>query len=245
MINKNVLQSVISKYYLNGLNNQVKWRIKDNTLTVYAGVKGRACKVFLDDFNFADCELGIFDTHKLSKLLSITSGELMITTEKNNQLHRKLYLADNNYSLDYSLADPLIMGKVTWYEDADENIDVELDVSSDDISYLIKAKNALNDVDQMLIQTTEDLDGSPIVEFLFGDKEGFSNKITYQIQGEIKDKDIQMPFDSNVFKDILSSNKDMDSCNIKLYKKGMMKIEFHGELSNKKSSSIYYIARNE
>jgi hypothetical protein len=245
MINKNSLESVIQKYYLNGLNNQVKWRIKDNTLTVYAGVKGRACKVFLDDFNFADCELGIFDTHKLSKLLSITSGELMITTEKNNQLHRKLYLADNNYSLDYSLADPLIMGKVTWYEDADENIDVELDVSSDDISYLIKAKNALNDVDQMLIQTTEDLDGSPIVEFLFGDKEGFSNKITYQIQGEIKDKDIQMPFDSNVFKDILSSNKDMDSCNIKLYKKGMMKIEFHGELSNKKSSSIYYIDRNE
>ena len=40
MISKNVLQSVISKYYLNGLNNQVKWRIKDKTLTVYAGDKG-------------------------------------------------------------------------------------------------------------------------------------------------------------------------------------------------------------
>jgi hypothetical protein len=244
MINKNSLESVIQKYYLNGLNNQVKWRIKDNTLTVYAGVKGRACKVFLDDFNFQDCELGIFDTHKLSKLLSITSGELMITTEKNNQLHRKLYLADNNYSLDYSLADPLIMGKVTWYEDPEE-YEVELEASQDDISYLIKAKNALSDVDQMLIRTTDDLDGSPIVEFLFGDKEGFSNKITYQVQGEIKDKSLEMPFSSNIFKDILSSNKDMDSCNIKLSSQGMMKIEFNGELNNKKTSSIYYIARNE
>ena len=244
MINKNSLESLIQKYYLNGLNNQVKWRIKDNTLTVYAGVKGRACKVYLEDFNFEDCELGIFDTHKLSKLLSITSGELMITTEKNNQLHRKLYLADSNYSLDYALADPLIMGKVTWYEDPEE-YEVQLDVSADDINYLIKAKNALSDVDQMLIRTTEDLDGSPIVEFLFGDKEGFSNKITYQIQGQIKDNDIEMPFDSNVFKDILSNNKDMDSCNIKLSKQGMMKIEFKGELNNKKSDSIYYIARNE
>ena len=31
MINKNTLTSVISKYYLNGLNNQVKWiYLKDN-----------------------------------------------------------------------------------------------------------------------------------------------------------------------------------------------------------------------
>ena len=95
------------------------------------------------------------------------------------------------------------MGKVTWYEDPEE-YEVQLDASADDINYLIKAKNALSDVDQMLIRTTEDLDGSPIVEFLFGDKEGFSNKITYQIQGQIKDNDIEMPFDSNVFKDILS-----------------------------------------
>ena len=52
MISKNVLQSVISKYYLNGLNNQVKWRIKDKTLTIYAGEKGRVCKVYLKDFSF-------------------------------------------------------------------------------------------------------------------------------------------------------------------------------------------------
>ena len=68
MISKNVLQSVISKYYLNGLNNQVKWRIKDKTLTVYAGDKGRVCKVYLKDFSLEDGELGIFDTDKLSKL---------------------------------------------------------------------------------------------------------------------------------------------------------------------------------
>ena len=70
MINKNVLQSIIAKYYLNGLNNQVKWRIKDNTLTIYAGDKGRVCKVVLKDFNFEDSELGIFDTNKLNKLIS-------------------------------------------------------------------------------------------------------------------------------------------------------------------------------
>ena len=70
MVNKNTLQSFIAKYYINGLNNQVKWRIKDNTLTVYAGESGRVCKVVLNDFSFEEsvlkdisnkCEVHTFD----------------------------------------------------------------------------------------------------------------------------------------------------------------------------------------
>ena len=68
MVNKSKLTSIISKYYLNGLNNQVKWRIKDKKLTIYAGESGRVCKVELDNFSLEDSELGVFDTHKLSKL---------------------------------------------------------------------------------------------------------------------------------------------------------------------------------
>ena len=54
MINKNTLTSVISKYYLNGLNNQVKWRIKDNQLVIYAGEAGRVCKVVHSNFQLED-----------------------------------------------------------------------------------------------------------------------------------------------------------------------------------------------
>ena len=71
MVNKNSLQSFISKYYLNGRFNAVKWRIDNNILTVYAGESGRVCKVELNDFDLENKEIGIFDTHKLSKLLSI------------------------------------------------------------------------------------------------------------------------------------------------------------------------------
>jgi len=83
MIHKNKLLSFISKYYLNGLNNQVKWRIKDNKLIVYGGTAGRVCKVELDNFPLEDGELGIFDTHKLSKLVSITNGELIAYLKEN------------------------------------------------------------------------------------------------------------------------------------------------------------------
>ena len=87
MISKNLLTSAVSKYYLNGLNNQVKWRIKDNTLTIYAGEKGRVCKVHLNDFSLEEGEIGIFDTDKLLKLISITNGDLLIKLEKLNILY--------------------------------------------------------------------------------------------------------------------------------------------------------------
>ena len=161
MISKNVIQSVISKYYLNGLNNQVKWRIENNSLTIYAGEKGRVCKVHLKDFPLEDGELGVFDTDKLSKLISITNGDLSITLEKIKSVFTKMHIADLNFDLTYSLADILILGKTTWYEDP-ETWEIDVELQMEDVDHLIKAKNALSDVDNMIITTNIDFDGNNI-----------------------------------------------------------------------------------
>jgi len=241
MIHKNKLLSFISKYYLNGLNNQVKWRIKDNKLTVYGGEAGRVCKIELDNFPLGDGELGVFDTNKLNKLLSITSGDLMISVDKIKSVFTKLYFQDANFNLTYSLADILILGKNTYYNNP-EKWAIELDLTSSDIDNLIKAKNALIDVDNMLITTSKDLDGGNICEFIFGDNTGFSNKITYQISsGIINPSNFSIPFNSNIFRDILSVNKDQDSCSLKISYEGVLKLNFESEGIR----SEYFVARNE
>jgi hypothetical protein len=241
MIHKNKLLSFISKYYLNGLSNQVKWRIKDGKLLVYAGEAGRVCRVELDNFPLEDGELGIFDTHKLSKLISITSGELMLSVDKVKSIFTKLYLQDANYTLIYSLADVLILGKNTYYNDPEKWV-IELNLTQDDVDHLIKAKNALSDVSNMLITTSTDLDGTPICEFIFGDNTGFSHKITYPIStGIISISDLNLPFDSDVFRDILSSNKDQDSCTLKISQDGILKLNF----DSADLKSEYFMARNE
>ena len=241
MISKSQLTSVISKYYLNGLNNQVKWRIKDKTLTIYAGEAGRVCKVVLDNFQLEDAELGIFDTNKLNKLISITNGDLVITLEKLKAIYTKMHIADSNFDLTYSLADTLILGKNTWYDDP-EDWAVEIELTPEDVDHLIKAKNALGDNNSMLINTTKDFDGNNVCEFLFGDNTGFSNKITYLIQnGTINDNSLSIPFDSDIFKDILNSNKDQDTCSLKLSNEGILKLLFGSD--NIKSE--YFVARNE
>jgi hypothetical protein len=241
MIHKNKLQGFISKYYLNGLNNQAKWRIKDNKLIVYAGQAGRVCKVELDKFGLEDGELGVFDTHKLSKLLSITSGTLILSTDKIKSIFTKLHIQDAKFNLTYSLADVLILGKNTYYNDPAKWA-IEIDLESEDIDNLIKAKNALADVDNMLIATNKDLDGNYICEFIFGDNTGFSNKITYQITlGQDHVDSFSIPFDSNVFRDILAANKDQENSTLKLSPEGILKLNFYSE----DLTSEYFVARNE
>ena len=241
MISKSQLSSVISKYYLNGLNNQVKWRIKDNTLTIYAGEAGRVCKVVAKKFPLEDAELGVFDTNKLNKLLSITNGDLIISLEKMKAIYTKMHIQDSNFDLTYSLADTLILGKNVWYEDP-EDLDIDIILEPEDIDHLIKAKNALGDIDNMLITTTTDFDGNNICEFIFGDNTGFSNKITYQVNnGKIEKNDLSIPFNSDIFKDILNNNKDMSSCTLKLSDTGILKIDFDSE----DIKSEYFVARNE
>jgi len=240
MVNKNVLQSVVSKYYLNGAFSQVKWRIKDNTLTIYAGEQGKACKVLLKHFQFEDCELGIFDTHKLAKLLSITNGELLLTAEKAHKIYTKLHIADSNFDLNYSLADIFVIPKATYYQDIEEP-DVDIPLEKENIEALIKAKTALSDQSNLLVRTTENIDGTPVCEFTFGDIENFSNKVTYTLQGDIKVTDLELPFNSDILKDMFSNNKDMENGRLRISADGMIQLNFYSE----DIETEYFLLRNE
>ena len=241
MINRNLLQSTISKYFLGDLHKSVKWRIKDNTLTVYAQSEGLVCKTLLNKFPVQDSEIGVFDTDKLVKLLSITNGDLLMSLSGNKALKNVMYIEDANFNLTYTLADPLAIGKTSWVTDPE--FDVELDLSDDDISYLIKAKGAL-DATSVLIKTTENLNGTLVCEFMFSPEaieDNYSNKISYQIQGNIKEEGMRLPFNALKFSEILKNNKDMTTAKLFIANSGMMKMEFTSE----HIESTYYLLRNE
>lgn len=240
MINKTLLQNFISKYYLNGLNNSVRWRIKDNSLIVYAGEKGTACKVELKNFKFEDAEIGIFDTDKLIKLINSLMGELLIVPEKTKAVYNKLHISDQTFDVVYSLADILIMKKVLYYRDQD-NYDIELKLNKEHINNLIKAKQSLSDQDNVTITTFNDAERGLLCEFIFGDNASYANKITYKMEGNILKDNIELPFNSDLLRDILKVNKDMDYGEFKLSKDGLIKINFYSE----EIDSEYFLLRSE
>ena len=238
MVNKTVIQSVINKYYL-GVNGSVKWVIRDNELTIdfVTPTKDVIGNVTCNNFELEDSDLAIYDTKKLQSLISICNGDLLLELEKLEKMNKKLKISDMNFNLNYALSDPLLIGKVG--EIKPQEWVVKLNLTPEDIDNLIRAKSALSGIDNMLITTTTNLDGENVCEFVFGDESGHNNKITYQIQGDIQQQDLKIPFNSDIFKTIFQSNKDMDGGILLLSSMGLMKLEFNSD----DISSEYFVLR--
>tara|TARA_R110000796_G_scaffold4997_7_gene18911 strand:+ start:3259 stop:3993 length:735 start_codon:yes stop_codon:yes gene_type:complete len=238
MINKLTIQSVINKYYL-GTNEAVKWEINNNFLNVdfMTPTKDVIGSVSCNNFELEDSKLAIYDTKKLSSLISICNGDLLLELDKNGAIYTKLKISDLNFNLNYALSDPLLINKVGEVNIADWV--VELDLTQEDVDNIIKAKSALSQIDNMLVTTSTNLDGEDVVEFVFGDESGHNNKITYQVLGKIQETDIKLPFNSDTFKTILQANKDMGGGKLFLSSMGLMKMEFESEDIN----SEYFMVR--
>lgn len=238
MINKILLQSIINKYYL-GVNESVIWDVKNNNLDIdfMTPSKDVIGKIKCSNFKLEDSKLAIYDTKKLLNLISICSGDLLLEPEKSNTVYTKLKISDVNFNLTYALADPLLIGKVGTVNVPEWQ--VKLSLSTEDISNLVKAKNALSEVDDMFVLTTQNLEGDNVCEFIFGNSSSHSNKITYQIKGEISKLNIKIPFNSEMFKTILQFNKDTEEGILYMNDMGLMKLEFNYENIN----SEYFLVR--
>ena len=241
MINKNIVQNVISKYYL-GEIERVKWEIRDNHLTVNFVAPSRMVlgSVRCGDFPLEDADLAIYNTKKLSNLISICSGDLLLELEKQKEMLLKLNISDLNFNLSYALSDPLLIKKAGKVKPVD-GWDIELKITREEIGNLLKAKSALADIDNMLVTTTQDLDGVDVCEFVFGDEAGHNNKITYQLKGEIKKDNIKIRYNSDMLKTILNANKDVDEGLFKISQEGLMYLSFQ----NENIESEYYMVPQE
>tara|TARA_R110000782_G_scaffold7576_2_gene25321 strand:+ start:330 stop:1073 length:744 start_codon:yes stop_codon:yes gene_type:complete len=243
MINKLILQSIITKYYL-GENESVKWSTKDKTLSIdfVSPNKEVIGNVSCPNIPLEDSDVAIFDTKKLNNLVGITLGDVLLEFEKTNKLFTKLKISDQNFNLTYALADLLLIPKVATVNEPDWDVTLTFDNEENQILHLIKAKSALSEVDNMIISIDKDPDREPICKFSFGDEHGHNNQITYNMYGDINVQEMKLPFNSNLFKTILQANKDMAEGTMHLSSKGLMKLEFKTEDG---IESEYYMVRKE
>jgi hypothetical protein len=241
MINKLQLQNIISKYYLNGLVESVKWVIKDKKLNIrfMSPTRDMLGELEFEELNLGNNELAIFNTSQLNKLISITSGTLLLDITKNNSIATKLNIADAQFNLMYALADVMLISKVAKVEEP-KSYAVELKLENEQITALIKAKNALPDTSHLIISNNMDFNGDSILDFIFGDAGDYANKITYSIPASITNS-ISIPFDPNILKEILSANKDAENGKLSISTEGLMKLEFQSN----DLKVVYYIVRKQ
>lgn len=244
MIAKTYLQSIISKYYMENLIDSTKWVIKDNQLTIdfISPNKNLVGKIVVDNFIFTDAEFGVYDTTKLNKLISITGKDIHLEAAKVGRKCTKLIISDNHFNVIYTLADTMLISKVPQVEEP--KYEIEAILENDDILAIIRAKTALVDTNVVYIQPYETIDGKNQLEFVFGNNDEFSNKISYYISQISKNNSPQpykVSYDSEILKLVMNANKEISRGKLYLSLNGLMKLEFE----NNNIKSTYFLIQNE
>lgn len=242
MINKLELQSVINKYFLNGMVESVKWATVNNELTIDFQSPNKDMIGYVKHANFPleDSEIAVYDTSKLNKLLGIASGEVVLELEKTQAVYTKLIISDANYTLNFSLTDLLLIQDLGDVTDP-QNYEIFGFLGEEEISAIIKAHNALES-DNMIVRIDRDLDGEDCLMLTFGDNSNHTNKIDYQFSDASLTNvpyGTKIPFNSAMVKTILNNNKDATSATFNVNTRGLMKLLFQGE----NWTSVYYIIR--
>jgi len=245
MINKLDLTSVISKYHLNGMIEPVKWDIQDEKLTIKfnAPSKDMIGKVIFKGMPLEDSTIAISNTTQLNKLIGITSGYLDLKYEKINKFITKLIIADNQFTLNYALADTMIIPKAGELGGVGE-WNIEAPIDNESINAIVRAKSALAESETVVIKPFENEDGEFQIEMQFGGNVEHANKVSFYIPNATTNNlpdDFKEHYNSNMIKEIMYCNKDMAGGSISINLEGIMKLEFE----NENVKSIYYLVSKE
>jgi len=237
---KQLLTSVIEKYYLGGIHEKVKWTIKDKKITILftSATKDLAGSIEADGFDLDDCVIGVYDTNKLLKLINITNQFVQLSVETKNGTSTKLSIADNEYDLVYHLADLRMMSTETMVLDESQiDFNYSFTIDSDFIERYNKAKKALGS-DEVRIQALFNEEGDKGIYFTLGGKTSHDDKISFQSTDSIFEiPSTEFQFNANYLLEILTENKGAEGTG-KFDENGILKLEFIDERNIK---SLYYL----
>ena len=246
MRSKNKLQSIMSKYHLGGKVESVKWKVENGQLHIdfMAPTKDMIGRLSCSDFPMTnEGQMAIFNTTQLNRLLNVLTGDLILDATKTHKVLTKLTIQDSKSSFDYSLADPLMIAKV-----GEVNEDMEWKVKStlenDDFNTFIRAASAIQGNEIVTLNATRDVVETPIIEFTFGERMEFSNKVQFHVSANFTEKvreENKIPFNSEMLKEIFSANKSADECYMSFSDDGLLRLNF--STSDDNIETTYFVVR--
>ena len=229
---KQSLNRFVSKYNLAGLVESVKWESKDGSLNTsfISDDKSVLGSVSMKEFDNTDATFGVYDTSKLTKMLSVLGDDVEFSINDIDGKPVSLKFKDGSTSVNYMLADLSVIPNVPDLKQLPPfNVEIKLD--SNFISKFIKAKGALDE--NNFTFTCKDGKGQIIL--------GFSNINTNRINIDVDcvcDGDIEpISFSATYLKEILVANKEATDATLKISSQGLSHIHF--EIDNYESN--YYL----
>lgn len=200
--------SIIEKYYLSGLTEQVRFKIKDKKLLINFTTTLKDCIGEVNtDFDLDDSELGIYDTTQFYKLMKIVKDPIQIDVVRKEDKCLKLDIKDSNFDLSYNLGDLGLISEGKLSNTLPDPV-VSLDLNPEFIDKFIKSHNALEKAEMFQVKTEVDKMKVEGVKFIIGLTDKFSNKISFSEPTKEYQTLPNFTYRVNNFREILSNNKN-------------------------------------
>jgi len=219
---KQQLNRFVSKYNLAGLVESVKWESKDGSLTTsfISDDKSVLGSVSMKDFEGDAAEFGVYDTTKLSKMLSVLGNDVDFSISDIDGKAVSLKFKDKSTSVNYMLADLSVIPNVPDLKQL-PNFNAEIKLDANFISTFIKAKGALQDENNFTF-TCKDNKGTIVL--------GHSNINTNRINIDVDctcEGDVEpISYSATYLKEILVANKEATDATLKISSQGLAHISF-------------------
>ncbi len=233
-MDKQSLISIVNKYYLDGVGEKVRWKVANNQATIktYSQTKDMV-GIVTGQVELPDSEFVIFDTSKFLKLVGICAQFITTDIQFEGTTATKLLVADNEYNLEYALANLMLAPNINFTVEEFES-DYSFTINEEFINKWIKAKRALSSAYCSIKQVTTDL--GPTIEFTLGELEGHSNKITFtETPSACREAEpTLLQFNAEYLKSIFDANYGSEGIMF-VNNEGAMKLEFESEDGQKAS----------
>jgi len=174
----------------------------------------------MKEFDTSDASFGVYDTSKLTKMLSVLGNDVDFSINDIDGKPVSLKFKDGSTNVNYMLADLSVIPNVPDLKQLPPfNVEIKLDANF--ISKFIKAKGALADENNFTF-TCKDGAGQIIL--------GYSNINTNRINIDVDctcEKDVDpISFSATYLKEILVANKEATDAILKISSQGLSHISF-------------------
>jgi hypothetical protein len=236
---KQTINTFIDKYSLNGTIESVKWVIDSankqiKTASISDDKNVLSFVVIKDSAGLNDAEIGINDTAKLKKLLSVLNDEVNISFNTREDKIVSISLTGESTDVQYVTADLSVIPKVPELKKLPP-FNLEIPLTKEFVTTFVKAKNALSDVDTL----TFTKDKKDKLKLVIGFSSVNSNRISIDFK-PTEGKDTlgkTIHFSAKYLKEILTSNSDCENAVLKISDVGIAHVEFNNDMFN----SSYYL----
>jgi len=223
-MNKQELVRFINKYYLNGVVNSVVLNSKSDTQVLstrfISGDKTLLGDLTVDKWDFEDSDVGIYNTEQLLKLLSVMDNDIQLSLSKSGSKSLALKVSDSSSSINYMLSDTSIINEPPKMK-AVPDFELSIDITPQVINKFISGKSALPETDNFTV-ITNGVDTKLVIGYASIN----TNRVTIPVNTS-KVSDIEnVSFNANMFKEVLSANKECESATLEVSSEGLSKISF-------------------